>query len=255
MAAARRIPHARHVGLRLAIGNIHRPGALTPSVVMSLGLGLALLVSLTLIDGNIRNQLREALPGQTPSFFFVDIQSAQAKAFDDFLRAQAPDARLESVPMMRGRITRVKDERAETVTAKENAAWVLEGDRGITFAEKIPDGSRLATGEWWPADYKGPPLVSMEAEIADGLGLKIGDPISVNVLGRAITARDRQSAHGQLAVVRHQFRAGVLAQHLRRRAAYLAGDRHFPEGDGAGARVAPAGGGGARLSGRSPACG
>jgi putative ABC transport system permease protein len=189
MAAARRLPHPRHVGLRLAIGNIHRPGALTPAVVISLGLGLALLVSLTLIDGNIRNQLREALPGQTPSFFFVDIQSAQAKAFDDFLRAQAPDARLETVPMMRGRITRVKDERAENVSAKENAAWVLEGDRGITFAEKVPDGSRLAAGEWWPLDYKGPPLVSMEAEIADGLGLRIGDSISVNVLGRTITAR------------------------------------------------------------------
>lgn len=189
MALARRLPHARRVDVRLAIANIHRPGALTPAVVLSLGLGLALLVALTLIDGNIRAQLRDSLPGQTPSFFFVDIQSAQAKAFDDFLKARAPDAKLESVPMMRGRIVRVKDQRAEQVSAKENAAWVLEGDRGITFSATIPDGSRLAEGDWWPADYKGPPLVSMEAEIADGLGLKIGDSIAVNVLGRTIQAR------------------------------------------------------------------
>ena len=189
MALARRLPRARRVEWRLAIGNIHRPGALTPSVVLSLGLGLALLAALTLIDGNIRNQLRESLPGQTPSFFFVDIQSAQAKAFDDFLRARAPDAKLDSVPMMRGRIVRVKNQRAEDVKARENVAWALEGDRGVTFSAKVPEGSRIAQGEWWSADYKGPPLVSMEAEVADGLGLRIGDTIAVNVLGRTIEAR------------------------------------------------------------------
>jgi putative ABC transport system permease protein len=189
MALARRVPRARRVEWRLAIGNIHRPGALTPSVVLSLGLGLALLAALTLIDGNIRNQLRESLPGQTPSFFFVDIQSAQAKAFDDFLRTRAPDAKLDSVPMMRGRIVRVKTQRAEDVKARENVAWALEGDRGVTFSAKVPEGSKIAQGAWWLGDYKGAPLVSMEAEVADGLGLQIGDTIAVNVLGRTIEAR------------------------------------------------------------------
>ena len=74
---ARRSPRVRSTALRLAIGNIHRPGALTPSVVLSLGLGLTLLVTLALIDGNLRRQISGSLPERAPNFFFVDIQAAE----------------------------------------------------------------------------------------------------------------------------------------------------------------------------------
>ena len=188
MALARKVPHSRHVALRLAIANIHRPGALTPTVVLSLGLGLALLVSLTLIDGNIRAQLNRTVPGETPSFFFLDVQSAQAAAFRGFLESKAGDGKLEFVPMMRGRITKVGDTPAGQVKPGEKAAWVLQGDRGITFSASLPSGSKLVNGAWWPADYAGKPLVSLESDIADGLGLKIGDTITVNVFGREVAA-------------------------------------------------------------------
>ena len=174
---------------RLAIANIHRPGALTPSVVLSLGLGLALLVALALIDGNIRSELDRTANGQTPSFFFVDVQGSQAAGFEGFLRERAGEAKIDSVPMMRGRLVKLNETRAEDVKARENVAWVLEGDRGITFSAALPEGSKLTAGEWWPGDYAGPPLVSLEAEIAAGLGLKLGDSITVNVLGRNLTAQ------------------------------------------------------------------
>ena len=189
MDLARKAPHVRGAELRLAIANIHRPGALTPAVVLSLGLGLALMVTLTLIDGNVRNQITRTLPGKTPSFFFMDIRSSEAPAFDAFLRDHAPEAKLERVAMMRGRVVRLNGLRPEEVKAKEEAAWVLEGDRGITYSKDLPDGSELVEGEWWPADYTGPALVSMEAVAAAGLGLKLGDEITLNVLGRNLTAR------------------------------------------------------------------
>ena len=189
MNLARKAPHARGAELRLAIANIHRPGALTPAVVLSLGLGLALLVTLTLIDGNVRNQISQTLPGKTPSFFFVDIRSSEAAAFDAFLHAHAPDAKLDRVPMMRGRVVRMNGLRPEEIKATEEAAWVLEGDRGITYSKDLPEGSELVEGEWWPADYAGPALVSMEAVAAYGLGLKLGDEITLNVLGRNISGK------------------------------------------------------------------
>ncbi|MBO0733250.1 MAG: FtsX-like permease family protein [Methylocapsa sp.] len=187
-AVAKKLPHARDVALRLAISNIHRPGALTPSVVLSLGLGLALLVALTLIDGSIRAELHHGVAGKTPSFFFLDVPNARVEDFTGFLKAQAPDGNIELVPMLRGRIVKLKGMKAETIHPKQSAAWVLEGDRGITFAQSIPEGSRLADGAWWPADYRGPNLVSLEAGIAQGLGLAIGDELTVNVLGRDVTA-------------------------------------------------------------------
>jgi putative ABC transport system permease protein len=75
------------------------------------------------------------------------------------------------------------------VKATPETAWVLTGDRGLSYAETVPEGSTVVAGQWWPANYEGEPLVSFEAAIAKGLGLKIGDTVTVNVLGRNVTAR------------------------------------------------------------------
>ena len=188
MAVARRAPRPRNTMLRLALTNIHRPGALTPSVVLSLGLGLAALVTVTQIDANLRRQFSAALPERAPSFYFLDIPSAQSAEFSRFIGALAPAAKVDVVPMLRGRITAVKGVPAEQLKPSSDAEWVLQSDRGISYADDIPAGSKVAEGNWWPPGYDGKPLVSLEKKIADGLGLRIGDEITVNVLGRNITA-------------------------------------------------------------------
>src|SRR6185437_1127637 len=183
MALARSLPRTRITMLRLAIANIHRPGALTPSVVMSLGLGLAVLVTITQIDGNLRRQFLAALPDRAPSFYFVDIPSAEASRFGAFLKQTAPQSTVEDVPMLRGRIVEARGVRAEDLGASADSQWVLQSDRGLTYTADIPKGSKIVEGKWWGPDYDGPPLVSMEKKIADGLKLKIGDPVVINVLG------------------------------------------------------------------------
>ncbi len=189
MAVSRRVPRPRSTTLRLALSNIYRPGALTPSVVLSLGLGLSLLVTLALIEGNLRRQLTSTLPKQAPSFFFLDVASAEAERFNAFVRDHSPaDARLDEVPMLRGRIVSLKGVPVEDIKPDPEAAWVLQSDRGITFAEDVPEGSAIVEGAWWPNDYDGPPVVSFEKRIADLLKLKVGDPIVVNVLGRNVEA-------------------------------------------------------------------
>ena len=189
MALARRLPRSRITMLRLAIANIYRPGALTPSVVMSLGLGLAVLVTITQIDGNLRRQFLAALPDRAPSFFFIDIPTTEADRFAEFLKQTAPDSTVEDVPMLRGRIVAARGVKAEELGASQDSEWVLQSDRGLTYTGEIPKGSKIVEGEWWGKDYSGPPLVSMEKKIADGLRLKIGDEVVVNVLGRDIPAK------------------------------------------------------------------
>jgi putative ABC transport system permease protein len=132
--AARRIPATRPVELRMALAAIHRPGALTPSIVLSLGLGLAALVALSLIDFNMRNELKQTLPGVTPSFFFLDLRSAEAPRFVDFLKREASGAKISETPMMRGRFVEIAGQPVEKVKASDKVAWALEGDRGVTFA-------------------------------------------------------------------------------------------------------------------------
>jgi putative ABC transport system permease protein len=189
MRIAQRLPHARSTVLRIAIANVYRPGALTTSVVLSLGLGLALLVTVIEIDGNLRRQFMAALPERAPAFFFLDIPAAEAGRFDDSIRVHAPGATLERVPMLRGRIVAANGAAAEALKPATSAAWVLQSDRGITYSNDVPPGSRVVEGDWWKPDDQGPARVSFEKRVADGLGLKVGDTVTVNVLGRLITAR------------------------------------------------------------------
>ena len=188
MALARRMPRTRYPMLRLAISNIHRPGALTPSVVLSLGLGLAVLVTITQIDGNLRRQFLASLPERAPSFYFIDIPSSEADRFMAFLKNAEPQSTIEEVPMLRGRIVAARGVTAEELNPAHDSEWVLQSDRGLTYTGEIPKGSKIVEGDWWGPDYSGPPLVSIEKKIADGLRLKLGDEIVVNVLGRDIHA-------------------------------------------------------------------
>jgi putative ABC transport system permease protein len=189
MAMARRAPRQNSTVLRLAIANIHRAGALTPSVMLSLGLGLAMLVTIAEIEGNRHREFAAALPDKAPSFFFLDIPATQADRFDAFINEQAPGAKLERVPMLRGRIAAANGVNADELKPPDRSRWVLRGDRGITYAGAVPAGSRIVDGAWWSASYAGEPLVSLESRTAHDLDLKIGDTITVNVLGRNVTAR------------------------------------------------------------------
>jgi len=185
---AKKAPRSNSTALRMAVSNIHRPGSLTPSVILSLGLGLALLVALATIDGNLRYQISNNIPEDAPDFFFVDIQNHEIDQFKASLKAQDEGGKIIAVPMLRGRVISLKGIPSAEYPVEGNGEWVLRGDRGITYAKDIPENSTLSEGEWWPDDYSGPPLVSVSAEEADELDLSVGDKIVVNVLGRNIDA-------------------------------------------------------------------
>jgi putative ABC transport system permease protein len=182
-------PRPKSSVARLALSNIYRPGNLTTSIMLALGLGLSLLVSLTLIDGNLRQQLSTTAPSNAPEFFFLDIQNHQIEDFKSFMTELSPKGSLRTAPMLRGRVTALNGVPADQIEAEPEAAWVLRGDRGLTHSARLPAKSRLTEGQWWPQDYSGEPLVSFIDEEGRALGLKIGDTVSVNVLGRDITAR------------------------------------------------------------------
>lgn len=189
-AMARRLARRQEgrPALRLALSNLARPGAPTTSVVLSLGLGLTVLVVVALAQTSLHRQIAETLPAAAPSFYFIDIQQDQAEPFRELVQGTAGIAAFRQVPMLRGRITAVNGVPAEQLEVPPDQQWVLQGDRGLTWSASLPEGSRLVAGNWWPAGYQGPPLVSFEAEAAAALGLEPGDRVTVSVLGRAIEA-------------------------------------------------------------------
>ncbi len=183
---ARRLrkPTRGRPALRLAFGAIGARGGEATAVVLSLGLGLAVLASVGQIDSNLRSALSDELPQEAPSYFFVDIQPDQIDGFKSRLADDTAVSRVETAPMLRGVITTINGKDANTYT---DGHWVVQGDRGVTYSVEMPEGTEITAGEWWPADYAGPPLISFSAEEATEMGLKIGDEMVINILGRDIT--------------------------------------------------------------------
>ena len=171
--------------LRLALAAGGGPASEAVPVILSLGLGLSVLAAIGQIDANLRAAIKDQLPEVAPSFFFVDIQTDQLPGFLQRTRGDKSVSRVETAPMLRGVITKINDRPAREVAGDH---WVISGDRGITYAASPPAGTEITQGRWWPADYSGPPQISFAANEARELGLKLGDRITVNILGRDITA-------------------------------------------------------------------
>jgi putative ABC transport system permease protein len=186
---ARRVARPRQPEITLAIGNLGAPGGLTRAVVLSLGAGLSLLVTVALVDRSIIGELTGRLPEESPNYFILDVKRSEIADLHALIARESPAAKVAEAPMLRGRLVKLGERLAENVKAPPDVQWVLNGDRGLTYSESVPEGSSVVAGQWWSADYAGEPLVSFEADIAKGLGLKIGDTVTVNVLGRNVVAR------------------------------------------------------------------
>ena len=186
VAVARRLRRPSLVWARLGLASLHAPGAPAALILVALGLGLSILTTIGGVQANIGRQLTEQIPADAPSFYFIDIQPDQVARFDALLHSQPAVRSIEQQPSMRARIVAVNGVPAGQVHATPDTRWALQGDRGLTWSAAPPPGTRLVAGQWWPQDYSGPPLVSLDAALAKGWGVGLGGIIRVNVVGRDI---------------------------------------------------------------------
>ncbi len=184
-----KLPRPRRPLLRLALANLHRPGAQTVALVIALGLALTLFVTLAAIQTSLDAEIERAVPQRAPSQFVLDIPSESRDAFSALVKREAPEAKLNIVPALRGTITAYGKTRVADLKTLPEGAWFLRGERGVTYSDVLPQGSELVAGQWWAKDYAGPPLVSLDREAATLLNVGVGDMMTVSILGREIEAR------------------------------------------------------------------
>ena len=186
-ALAARIPRPKGAIARMALANLHRPGAQTSALVVALGFGLASFVLLagvqTSLDGNIVSRV----PTRAPDYFVLDVPRDRMDAFDAVVKGAAPAADIRTVAALRGSIVAYGPPNAMTRVADlkqiPDNAWPLRGDRGLTYSDALPEGNVLTQGAWWTPNYTGEPLVSVDDDLRTVLGLKLGDRIAVSILG------------------------------------------------------------------------
>lgn len=190
---ANALPRPADPILRAALANLHRPGAATSSLVTALGFGLAAFVLLAAVQTSLDGNIQRSVPERAPDYFVLDVPKDGVDRFRELVVQEAPNAAIETVPTMRAAITAYGPEGDMIVVAEldelPEGAWALRGERGITYAEDLPEGNVIERGEWWPADYAGEPLVSVDAELAGIIGLEVGDMLTFTLLGVERSAR------------------------------------------------------------------
>lgn len=174
---------------RLALTNLGGPRSATTLTLVSIGIGLTVLGGITLIDRNMRGILTERMPKDAPSFFFIDIQPSQKSDFEKMISNWPNTRKLVMTPNLRGRIISVNGIKAEDALIDQRERWLLQNDRGFTYLANQPEHSTITSGEWWPENYQGPPLISVVDDVERGFGIKPNDMVTVNILGRDITAK------------------------------------------------------------------
>lgn len=190
---ARRLPRPRNPLLRSALANIHRPGAPTGALVTALGFGLAAFVLLAAVQSAIDGNIQQRVPQAAPDYFVLDVPPAKEPRFFALIQQDFPKAAIRTVPTMRGAVLAYgpKDKMIRVADLKEipEGAWALRGERGLTYADTLPEGNRVIEGQWWSPFHKGEPLVSVDADFANAVELKVGDYLTIGILGVERTAR------------------------------------------------------------------
>lgn len=188
MRLARAGRHSGLLALRLALQNLSRPGNMTHQIVLSIGLGLTVLVAISMVEYNFREGLQKGRPADSPSFFFLDIQKDQRAEFEKLVLSVPQTRDLHVTPNIRGRIVAVNGKLAEQALVDPSESWLLSNDRGLTYMQDMPPGAQISAGAWWETPYTGPPLLSVVDDVRRAFNIGIGDTITVNVLGRDVTA-------------------------------------------------------------------
>ena len=188
MRLMKRLPSPSYVPARLALSAITRQGSPLRAIIIAFGLGLSVLVAVTLTRHNLDEQITNRVADKAPDWFFIDIQPDQIDRFGTIALSIDGITDIQTTPMLRARVAGLAGVDAADIQAPEEVSWILRGDRAITWQQDMPRGTKLIDGTWWEDDYQGPPVISMAKEPFDEFGLSLGDTVTLNVLGRTITA-------------------------------------------------------------------
>lgn len=179
--------------VRIGIANLAGPRSAARTAAPAIGPGVALLAAVVLIQSSLLAQVSEVAPRTAPAMVFTEIPGDRAAELDAVVATAfavpLTDRNWLRAPFTTGRIVRVKGELVDLKRIKQSEQWAYDNDIQVSVIGPQPREAGVVEGRWWPADYAGEPVIAMEADAAHGAGLKVGDSVTLNVLGREIDVR------------------------------------------------------------------
>ncbi|MDC6475033.1 ABC transporter permease [Candidatus Pelagibacter sp.] len=176
-----------NISLKVSIKNITQTKSITPITIMSLGLGVTLLLTLALVGTNFQREIAKSIPDIAPDYFFVGIQKGEKKIFEENILKMDANAKIEVVPMVSSGIIKINGVNPNTYIKPDNDSyWVIGSDRRSSWVDDIPEDNPLTEGEWWDLTKPNQLQISLDAEVAKNLNIKLGDVFTLNIYGREI---------------------------------------------------------------------
>ena len=176
------------VAWRYGLANVSRRGSDSAIQVVAFGLGITVLLLLTLVRTDLLAGWQKTLDEDAPNHFFINIQPQEVDAISAIFTDNDVEVPVFT-PMVRARMIRIDDVSVKERTyVNERGEWMANREANLSWAATLSETNEVARGEWWPEDYNGPPLVSLEDEAAADMGVAIGDQLTFLVAGREITA-------------------------------------------------------------------
>ena len=173
---------------RIAYRNIVAKKSLAPIMTISLGIGLTLLLTLSFVANNLKKEISDSIPSMAPDLFFVSIDRDMQRDLESFIKDVDPNVELEFSPMASASFISLNGTPIEEVVSESNrSAWVVRGDRRISWSEKPKPDNPIIEGDWWEPGNEDELFISMDSRAAYDLGMKINDKIVLNILGRDVT--------------------------------------------------------------------
>ncbi len=189
---AGRLRGGAHGALRIALANLAGPRSAARTAAPAIGLGVGLLAAVVLIQSSLLTQIAVVAPQTAPALVFTEIPGERAADFDAAVAralGRTPgQERYLRAPLLSGRILAVRGRPVDIERIPREARWAYDNDVTISAIDAEPPNAGVLQGRWWPAGYRGPPLVALSEDPAKGGALKVGDTITLSVLGAEIEA-------------------------------------------------------------------
>jgi len=176
-----------NISLKVSIKNITQTKSITPITIMSLGLGVTLLLTLALVGTNFQREIAKSIPDIAPDYFFVGIQKGEKEIFEKNILNMDANAKIEVVPMVSSGIIKINGINPNTYIKPDNDSyWVIGSDRRSSWVDEVPEDNPLTEGKWWDITKPNQLQISLDAEVAKNLNIKLGDVFTLNIYGREI---------------------------------------------------------------------
>ena len=176
-----------NISLKVSIKNITQTKSITPITIMSLGLGVTLLLTLALVGTNFQREIAKSIPDIAPDYFFVGIQKGEKEIFEKNILNMDSNAKIEVVPMVSSGIIKINGVNPNTyIQPDNNSYWVIGSDRRSSWVDEVPEDNPITEGEWWDLTKPNKLQISLDAQVAKDLNIKLGDVFTLNIYGREI---------------------------------------------------------------------